>query len=88
MYKFVNTFVMKKIVNITEVKQYVNSLLGQKVSVKLNRGRNRIKHYQGEVSQAYPNVFVIKLYNDTLESISCNYCDIICGEIVLIKQSK
>ena len=78
---------MKKSVDINQVKSYVNSLLGQKVCVKLNRGRNRIKRYQGEVCQVYPNLFVIKLYNDVLESISCNYCDIICGEIVLTGQN-
>lgn len=61
----------------------VEQLLGRAVDVRLNRGRNKIKHYAGVVAETHPHVFVIKLTNDIFDRISCSYVDVVCGEIVL-----
>lgn len=74
---------MKKSLNVEDAKAIVQNLLGQSVDVKLNRGRNKIKHYKGVVSEAHSNVFVIELTNDIFDRISCSYIDLICGEIAL-----
>lgn len=74
---------MKKTYNIDQAKTYVENLVGKDVNVRLNKGRNRIKHYKGIVSEAHPNVFVINLYDDLFDRISCSYTDVVCGEIVL-----
>ena len=57
---FVNNRNMKKSVTIDSAKSYVESLVGRDVNVKVNRGRNRIKRYQGVVSEAHDNVFVVR----------------------------
>ncbi len=72
---------MKKANTIDSAKSYVESLIGQNVDVKVNRGRNKIKRYKGIVSEAHPNVFVVKLDNDLFDRISCTYTDILCGQI-------
>ena len=72
---------MKKAITIDSAKSYVESLIGQNVDVKVNRGRNKIKRYKGIVSEAHPNVFVVKLDNDLFDRISCTYTDILCGQI-------
>ena len=72
---------MKKAFTIDSAKSYVESLIGQNVDVKVNRGRNKIKRYKGIVSEAHPNVFVVKLDNDLFDRISCTYTDILCGQI-------
>ena len=72
---------MKKSVTIDSAKNYVESLVGRKVALKVNRGRNKIKRYNGVVSEAHPNVFVVKLDNDLFDRISCTYTDILCGTI-------
>ena len=64
---------MKKAITIDSAKSYVESLIGQNVDVKVNRGRI--------VSEAHPNVFVVKLDNDLFDRISCTYTDILCGQI-------
>ena len=74
---------MKKSLNVEDAKNIVQSLLGCSVDVKLNRGRNKIKHYKGVVSEAHSNVFVINLTNDIFDRISCSYIDLVCGEIAL-----
>ena len=74
---------MKKSMDVDGAKQFVLDLLGRSVDVKLNRGRNKIKHYKGVVSEAHSNVFIIKLTDDIFDRISCSYIDLVCGEIGL-----
>lgn len=74
---------MKKAITIDSAKSYVESLVGQDVNVKVNRGRNKIKKYQGVISEAHENVFVVKLKSDLFDRISCTYVDMLCGAIVI-----
>lgn len=74
---------MKKSIDVDGAKQFVRNMLGHNVDVKLNRGRNKIKHYKGVVSEAHSNVFIIKLTDDIFDRISCSYIDLVCGEIGL-----
>ena len=66
----------------------VEQLLGRSVDVRLNRGRNKIKHYAGVVSEAQSNVFVIELTNEIFDRISCSYVDVVCGDIALIPTTR
>ena len=77
---------MKKSLDVDGAKQFVLNMLGRNVDVKLNRGRNKIKHYKGVVSEAHSNIFVISLTDDIFDRISCSYIDLICGEIALREQ--
>lgn len=72
---------MKKSRTLDSAKSYVESLVGRNVDLKVNRGRNKIKRYKGVVSEAHPNVFVVKLDSDLFDRISCTYTDILCGTI-------
>ena len=74
---------MKKNFNVEDAKSMVEQLLGHNVDVRLNRGRNKIKHYAGVVAEAHSNVFVIQLTNEIFDRISCSYVDVVCGEIAL-----
>ena len=74
---------MKKSLDVDGAKQLVQRMLGRNVDVRLNRGRNRIKHYKGVVSEAHSNVFVVTLTDDIFDRISCSYIDLLCGEIAL-----
>lgn len=74
---------MKKTLNVDDAKQMVKQLVGRDVDVRLNRGRNKIRYYRGVVSEAHPNVFVVSLYDDLFDRISCSYVDVVCGEIAL-----
>ena len=85
--KQVNTLPMKKHLTVEQAKQLVTSLAGRNVTIKLNKGRNRIKKCKGVVVEVHPNVFVIELFGDIFDRISCSYVDVICGEVVLSEQS-
>lgn len=77
---------MKKI-SVDDAKALVQTMLGKGVDVKLNRGRNKIKHYKGVLSEAHSNVFVIQLVDDLFDRISCSYIDLVCGELVIRPQA-
>lgn len=74
---------MKKTPSVEEAKSLVQSLLGCNVYVKQNRGRNKIKHYKGVLTEAHSNVFVVELTNDLFDRISCSYIDMVCGELFI-----
>ncbi len=78
---------MRKIsVNIDEVKKYVDSLVGEKVSVRVNKGRKRIVKYNGRVENVYPSVFVLSIFDcENVTKLSCSYSDVLCGDILLAR---
>lgn len=77
---------MKKVINLDVAKQKVAYLLGKPVTVKLNKGRNKVKNYRGVVQEAHSNVFVVELTNELFDRISCSYTDMLCGEVSLFEQ--
>ena len=77
---------MKQHLTVEQAKQMVQALLGQNVSIKLNKGRNRIKRCKGKVVEVHSNVFVIELFEDIFDRVSCSYVDVICGEVTLTAQ--
>lgn len=78
---------MKKI-SVDDAKTMVRTMLGKGVDVKLNRGRNKIKHYKGVLSEMHSNVFVIQLVDELFDRISCSYIDLVCGELVIRPQPR
>lgn len=73
---------MRKACNsIEQARETVEKLLGQKVNVRYNKGRNKICHYKGQISEAHSNVFVITVYDEIFDRLSCSYTDVLCGEV-------
>lgn len=77
---------MKKFSDVNVAKERVKQLLGQRVVVKLNRGRNKVRSYRGVVREAHSNVFVVELSGELFDRISCSYTDMLCGEVSLIDE--
>ncbi len=77
---------MKRKIDVNDAKNKVQALLGKKVVVKLNKGRNKVKHYKGVLQEAHPNVFVVELSGEVFDRISCSYTDMICGEVNISEQ--
>lgn len=78
----------KQRASLEEVKNGVASLMGTDVRVSVNKGRKKIVRYDGRVESVYPSVFTLTIYGDDfLDKLSCSYCDVICGDIVLKPKS-
>ncbi len=77
---------MKRKIDVNDAKNKVQSLLGKKVVVRLNKGRNKVKNYKGVLQEAHSNVFVVELSGEVFDRISCSYTDMICGEVNVSEQ--
>ncbi len=72
--------------NVLEgIKKDLDSFVGQRVTLKANRGRRKILQREGILESTYPNIFVIKIEGEySPRRISYSYADILT-ETVEIK---
>lgn len=71
----------KALSGIEQARSVVEKFYGKEVSIKHNKGRNRICHYKGMITQVYDNIFIVTIHNEIFDRLSCTYSDIVCGEI-------
>lgn len=72
--------------NIREIKQMVKDCSSQRVSVRVNLGRNKILNYPGVLSGVYPALFTVKPDDkDFLGKTAYSYSDVLCGSVRIKK---
>ena len=77
---------MKNTQTIIDIKNKINSLLGQNIPLKINKGRNKIVSLTAIIEKAYPSMFIISPTSDVdLDRKSYSYSDVLCGDIVFIE---
>lgn len=70
---------------LDEIKKDLDSFVGQRVTLKANRGRRKIMQREGVLENTYPNIFVIKVEGEhNPRRISYSYADVLT-ETVEIK---
>lgn len=72
-----------KITTVQQARSAVSQLVGHTVRLRCNQGRNRIATYNGTVTEAHSNVFVVAIVDGIMDRLSCSYSDIICGTVRL-----
>ena len=78
---------MKKQLNLNQVKDKINSLKGQNIRLKINKGRNKIVSLTAIIDQVYPSMFVINPTSTVdLDRKSYSYNDVLCGDIKLLEE--
>ena len=78
---------MKNVLSIIDIKNKVHSLKGQNISLKINKGRNRIVCLTAIIDQVYPSMFVITPTSDVvLDRKSYSYSDVLCGDIRFVEE--
>lgn len=62
-----------------EIRKIIEGYLGQRVTLKANKGRKRIVVREGILEDTYPSIFVVKVYGDfdSVRRVSYSYCDIL-----------
>lgn len=79
---------MKNQLSLNQVKDKINSLKGQNIHLKINKGRNKIVSLTAIIDQVYPSMFVINPTSTVdLDRKSYSYNDVLCGEIRLIEEN-
>ena len=65
--------------NIDLTKLQVKNLIGTPIRLKVNRGRNKIEFIDGQIENAYPQIFTIRSLNGEINSFS--YSDVLAKNI-------
>ncbi|MBO5772223.1 MAG: Veg family protein [Clostridia bacterium] len=79
---------MKTQLSWEQAKEYVTSLVGKRVDVKYNKGRNKYQKFFGVVEKAYPNVFTLNCQENLGHNLTCAYSDVVCGNVQLLTSNK
>lgn len=78
---------MKNRLGLNDVKDKVTSLKGQNISLKINKGRNKIVSLTAIIDQVYPSMFVISPTSKVLlDRKSYSYSDVLCGDVVFCEE--
>lgn len=71
--------------DILKVRHSVGRQLGQKVIIKLNKGRHRIDVKEGILKEAYPSIFIVEVSGsnegEPNKTLSFSYTDVITKDV-------
>ena len=70
--------------DIKKVKSSVDKNVGNRVKIRANRGRHKIDEAEGVISETYPSIFLIEVFNkadDTTQKISFSYTDVLTKDV-------
>lgn len=62
----------------------LNNMKGTPLTVKVNRGRNKIESYDGVIENTYPNVFTIRLTSGGVGTFS--YADVHANNVLFFRR--
>ena len=71
--------------SLNDIKQILDSHLGQKLLLKVNGGRRKTIERSGVLAETYPSVFVVELDQDenSFERVSYSYADVLTETVEL-----
>lgn len=74
-------------VDIDRVRKSVGNHIGNRVRIKMNRGRHKIDITEGILKEAYPSIFIVEVREDgdvLPRKISFSYTDILTRDIQML----
>ena len=66
--------------NIEKIKDKIKELVGKKIKIKVNIGRNKHEYYEGVIEKMHTNLFVVKT-NIGIKSFT--YTDVLTKSVIL-----
>lgn len=78
---------MEGLKTINDVRTKLQSLQGQNISLKVNKGRNKIVSLTAIIDRVYPSMFVILPTSEVdLDRKSYSFSDVLCGDVLLLDE--
>lgn len=68
---------MERINVLAAIKNEIDDHVGEKVTLRANNGRRKIMVSNGTLEETYPNIFVVRLEDDTQRKVSYSYSDVL-----------
>ncbi|MBQ7307831.1 MAG: Veg family protein [Clostridia bacterium] len=74
----------KNVISIDMVKEKLKEYLDIPLTIRVNKGRNKIFYYDCKIKNLYPGVFQVELENNEMQTYS--YSGVLCGEVKFKKR--
>ncbi len=72
--------------DVEQTKSLIKQITGQRIKLRVNRGRNKIEFLTGAIESTYPRIFTFRSDSGTLNSFS--YSDILSKQVTVTKLVK
>ena len=71
--------------DLSDIKQDIQNLIGNRIRLKTNKGRKRVSERVGILEETYPNIFIVKLdeKKSAVRRVSYSYTDVLTETIEL-----
>lgn len=76
----------KSLPTLEEIKSELNNYVGIELKLRENKGRNKIKFFDGKIINLYPSIFVVETMDKEIKSY--NYFEIVSGVIKMMIKPK
>lgn len=72
--------------NLAQIKQDIETCVGEKIRLKANKGRKKTIEREGIIEKSYPCIFVIRFLNDyeNTRRVTYSYTDVLTKAVELV----
>jgi uncharacterized protein Veg len=69
---------------LASIRRDIENHVGEKVTLKANGGRRKVLVNKGIIEKTYPNIFVIRLDQDTQRTVTYSYSDVLTKTVQIV----
>lgn len=69
---------------LASIRMDIENHIGEQVTLKANGGRRKVLVNKGTIEKAYPNIFVIRLDQDTQRTVTYSYSDVLTKTVQIV----
>ncbi len=69
--------------SVVGVKAAICALYEKEVTVRVDRGRNRVVEYVGKLTGIYPALFTVTPLHKKTEKTAYSYAEVLCGKVAV-----
>lgn len=69
---------------LASIRMDIENHIGEQVTLKANGGRRKVLVNKGTIEKTYPNIFVIRLDQDTQRTVTYSYSDILTKTVQIV----
>ena len=68
---------------LANIRRDIENHVGEKVTLKANGGRKKIRVNDGVIESVHPSIFVVRLDNDNQRTVTYSYSDVLTKTVSL-----
>lgn len=69
---------------LASIRMDIENHIGEQVTLKANGGRRKVLVNKGTIEKTYPNIFVIRLDQDTQRTVTYSYSDVLTKTVQIV----